>query len=121
MRQLGNQPYGVGLLNRHRVLAQPDAVFDKRISAGAHDAVEAGVPAFGEGIFCVFGDRLHGSLQIEQSLGQFGDIVGSIRVHKVPQERINPSTTSCCTGIKKGFEAQLWFSCRSNMSLKFFE
>ena len=78
MRQFGNQPYGVGLLHRHRVLAQPDAVFDERIAAGIHDAVEAGVPAFGEGIFSVLGYGAHGSLYAEQGLGQFGEITYGI-------------------------------------------
>ena len=49
-------------------LAQPNAIFDKSITAGVHDAVETGVPAFSEGIFCVLDYGLYGLLNVEQGL-----------------------------------------------------
>ena len=48
-------------------------VFDERIAAGVHDTVEAGVPAFCEGVFSIFCNRLHGSLHVEQGLCQIGN------------------------------------------------
>ena len=74
MRQLGDQAQRVGLLHRHRVLAQPDAVLDERITTGIHDAIQAGVPAFGEGIFSVPGNRLYRSLHVEQGLCHISNV-----------------------------------------------
>ena len=54
---------------------KPDTIIDERGTAGVHDTVETGVPAFGEGIFCIFCSTLHSLLHIEQSLGQICDIL----------------------------------------------
>ena len=41
------------------MLLQPNAVFDERITAGARDAVKAGVQAFSERIFYISGIGVH--------------------------------------------------------------
>ena len=82
MSELGHETEAARRVHRHRVLAEPDAVIEKSVTAHGHDALQTGVPGFGEGVFSVFGNRLKLSLHIEQGFCQFRDVLGLIhRVH----------------------------------------
>ena len=119
MCELGHKPQTAWRVHWHWVLAEPDAVIKKSVTARGHDALQASIPGFGERIFRILEDWLKLSLDFEQSLRQFSNfwraMFGS---HISPlQARWNVKASAI---VHRGFGYIVFHFQGDNISMKIF-